>query len=88
MTISNRTGRTAAVIGALTALAITLAPAAQATSNPITCREGGAARVCQKQGHSSLNASPTSRAPMGSLFSSPWLPGYGKGHLPPLIALD
>ncbi|MCW1957678.1 MAG: hypothetical protein KIH64_003850 [Mycobacterium sp.] len=70
------------------AAAIATAPAAGASSNPSSCRESGGARVCQKQGHSSLHAKPTPRTPNGSLFSSPWLPGYGKGILPPLIALD
>ena len=79
----------APLVGALLAAAtIAVAAPAHATSNPITCREGGAAKVCQKQGHSSLHTSPTVRQPAGSLFSSPWLPGYGRGHLPPLLALD
>jgi hypothetical protein len=73
---------------AAAAAAIATAPAAGATSNPSNCRESGGARLCQKQGHSSLHAKPTPRNPNGSLFSSAWLPGYGKGILPPLIALD
>jgi hypothetical protein len=73
---------------AAAAAAIATAPAAGATSNPSNCRESGGARVCQKQGHSSLHAKPTPRNPNGTLFSSAWLPGYGKGILPPLIALD
>lgn len=44
--------------------------------------------MCQRPGHSALHAKPTPRNPNGSLFSSAWLPGYGRGHLPPLIALD
>lgn len=75
-----------AAIGA--AAAIATAPTAGATSNPSTCRESGAAKVCQKQGHSSLHAKPVPRGTSGQLFSSAWLPGYGRGHLPPLIALD
>lgn len=74
----------AAVMGAAT---IAFAAPAQASANPIQCREGAGARVCQKQGHSSLQSSPTVRAPGQGLFSSAWLPGYGRGHLPPLIAL-
>lgn len=68
--------------------AVALAPTAAATSNPVGCRESGAAKICQKQGHSSLHAKPTPRNPNGTLFSNAWLPGYGKGLLPPLIALD
>lgn len=76
------------IAAAATAAAIATAPAAAANANPSNCRESGGARVCQKQGHSSLHAKPTPRNPNGTLFSSPWLPGYGKGILPPLIALD
>ena len=76
----------AVVMTALAALAA--APSAGATSNPIGCRDNGAASVCQKQGHASLRAEPQVRTPSGSLFSSPWLPGYGRGQLPPLLALD
>lgn len=86
MTITTRC--IAPLIAALAAGTVALAPAAGATSNPVGCRESGSAKVCQKQGHTSLHAKPTPRSPMGSLFSSPWLPGYGKGMLPPLIALD
>lgn len=78
----------APLVAAAAAGSIALAPAASASENPASCRESGAARVCQKQGHSSLHAKPTPRNPNGTLFSSPWLPGYGKGILPPLIALD
>lgn len=78
----------APILAAAAAGAIALAPAAGATSNPTGCRESGAAKVCSKQGHSSLHAKPTPRTPNGSLFSSAWLPGYGRGHLPPMIALD
>jgi hypothetical protein len=77
----------APLFAALAAGAIALAPAAGATSNPVGCRESGAAKVCQKQGHSSLHAKPTPRNPNGTLNSSAWLPGYGKGILPPMIAL-
>jgi hypothetical protein len=69
------------------AAALALSPPAAASSNPVTCREA-AVTVCQKQGHASLRAEPVPRAPSGSLFGSAWLPGYGRGHLPPLIALD
>lgn len=70
------------------AAAVVLAAPAGASPNQINCRDTGAASVCQKQGHASLRAKPTVRQPMGSLFSNAWLPGYGRGHLPPLIALD
>lgn len=72
----------------MTAAAVTAAPSAAAVSNPIGCRDHGSATVCQKQGHATLRAKPEVRTPSGSLWSSPWLPGYGRGHLPPLLALD
>lgn len=75
------------VAAALGATAIALAAPAQGSANPIQCRGGSGATVCQKQGHSSLQSAPTVRAPGQGLFSSAWLPGYGRGHLPPLIAL-
>ena len=78
----------APLIAAAAACAVALAPAAAAAPNPVGCRESGGAKVCQKQGHTSLHAKPTPRNPNGTLFSSPWLPGYGKGILPPLLALD
>lgn len=74
----------APVVAALAAGSLALAAPAEA----VKCRDGGGARVCQKPGHSSMHAKPTPRTPNGSLFSSAWLPGYGRGHLPPLIALD
>ena len=70
------------------AAAVVLAVPAGASSNQVNCRDNGGAKVCEKQGHASLRAAPTVRQPMGSLFSNAWLPGYGRGHLPPLIALD
>lgn len=85
---------TLAAAAMLTGLAA-LAPPAGATtaplpanSNPINCRDAGTAKVCGKQGHSSLHAEPTIRMPQGQLFSNAWLPGYGRGHLPPILALD
>ena len=87
----------APLIAAAAAGSIVLAPAPAAaaaigplaaTSNPAGCREAGGARVCSKQGHASLHAKPTPRTPNGSLFGSAWRPGYGKGILPPMIALD
>ena len=80
--------RFAVSLAAAAAVAVALAPASAAVSNPVGCRESGGAKVCQKQGHSALHAKPVPRSPNGGLFSSPWLPGYGKGHLPPMIALD
>ncbi len=76
------------IAAAAAAAAIATAPAAGANANPSNCRESGGARVCQKQGHSSLHAKPTPRNPNGTLCSSPWRPGYGRGIRPPLIALD
>lgn len=78
----------ASSVPAIVAASIALAPVAGATSNPVGCRDSGAATVCQKQGHVSLQATPTVRTPSGTLGSSPWLPGYGRGMLPPLLALD
>ena len=76
-----------AVMATAVATALAMAPPAAASSNPITCRDGGVT-VCQKQGHASMRAEPVPRVPSGSLFGSAWLPGYGRGHLPPMIALD
>ena len=80
--------RMLAPVIAAAAAAVVLAPSAGATSNGVTCREAGSARICQKPGHASLHTSPTVRTPSGSLFGSAWLPGYGRGQLPPMIALD
>jgi len=74
-------------VAAVVAAALTLAAPAGASANPVTCREGAGSRVCHKQGHSALQATPTLRAPGQGLFSPGWLPGYGRGHLPPLLAL-
>lgn len=79
---------TALITGALLAAVIAPAAPAHGSANPIQCRDGGAAKVCQKQGHAALHSSPTVRAPSQGLFSPGWLPGYGRGHLPPLLALD
>ena len=73
---------------AAAAAAIALAPPAGASANPINCNDRGTAKVCNKQGHAALHAEPTVRMPQGQLFSNAWLPGYGRGHLPPLLALD
>ncbi len=78
----------AALVAPLLASAVAFAPAAAANSNEIRCLDSGTTKVCGKQGHNSLHAKPTPRTPSGSLFSSPWLPGYGRGHLPPILALD
>lgn len=69
---------------AVATASIALAPVAGATSNEVGCRQTGSATVCQKQGHASLQAKPTVRTPVGSA----WLPGYGRGLLPPLLAFD
>ena len=82
------TARVVAPLIAATVAALTLVPTAHASSNPITCQQGGAVKLCQKPGHASLHTSPTVRTPSGSLFGSAWLPGYGRGQLPPMIALD
>ena len=77
----------AALLAAVgTAAALLMAPAAAAST--VSCRDGGGARVCQKPGHTSLHAKPTTRAHSGALMGRAWLPGYGYGHLPPMIALD
>ncbi len=68
-------------------LSLALSPAANAASNPVNCRDIGGARVCQKQGHSSLHSIPTVRAPAAGLWSPAWMPGFGRGPLPPMIAL-
>lgn len=80
--------RSAVVAGVVAALAIALAPTAHAGSNDVSCHQRGGAKVCQKQGHASLHTAPKVRPNPNGLMGSAWLPGYGKGHLPPLIALD
>ena len=72
----------------LAAAALAASPAAGAASNPVNCRDSGATQVCHKQGHTSLRAEPTITGPAGGLFSSPWLPGYGRGQMPPMLAMD
>lgn len=79
-----RNALSAVVIAA--GLALAAAPAASASET--TCRTTGGSTMCQKPGHSSLHAKPTVRGTNGSLFGSAWLPGYGRGQLPPLLALD
>lgn len=69
------------------AAAIAAAPAAGASSDT-GCRQSGTSTLCQKPGHSSMYAKPQLTTPSGGLFGSPWLPGYGQGLLPPLLALD
>lgn len=83
------------LVAAISAVAVPIAhaPSAHAltsdvASTAIGCRDSGGAKVCQKPGHASLHTSPTVRAPSGGLMGSAWLPGYGRGHLPPLIAMD
>ena len=66
--------------------ALATAPAAGASE--ATCRQGGGSTMCQKPGHASLYAEPQTRTKAGGLFGSAWLPGYGRGQLPPLLALD
>ena len=44
------------------AVALMTAPTADATSNQATCQQRGGARICQKQGHSSLQAEPRVRS--------------------------
>ncbi|MCB0932886.1 MAG: hypothetical protein KDB71_13450 [Mycobacterium sp.] len=70
------------------ALAMAAVPTAHASSDSATCRDSGAAQICQRPGHTSLRTSPVVPNPVGSVFGSAWLPGYGRGQLPPLIALD
>jgi hypothetical protein len=90
MTIRTSTSRSKSlflapfVAAAATAVAIIAAP----TASAVQCRDSGGAKICQRPGHASLHAKPTPRNPNGSLFSNAWLPGYGRGHLPPLLALD
>lgn len=66
--------------------ALVAAPVASASD--ATCRKNGGSTMCQKPGHTSLYTEPKVRTTPGSLFGSAWLPGYGRGQLPPLLALD
>ena len=70
------------------AAAIALAPAANAGPNAANCRQSGGSTSCQKDGHFSMHTKPQVRTPNGGLTGSAWLPGYGRGILPPLLALD
>lgn len=74
-----------AIVAVTAATALLLAPAAGAASD---CRNNGGSTMCQRPGHSSLHTAPAQRTPAGGLFGSAWLPGYGRGQLPPLLALD
>ena len=65
-----------------------LAAAPTAGASDATCRQNGGSTMCQKPGHTSLYTEPNVRTTTGSLFGSAWLPGYGRGQLPPLLALD
>lgn len=84
-----------ATCGPIVAAVVGFAPSAAAmsdlsiptTSNPTSCREAGGARMCGRQGHTSLHAEPTVRAPQG-MFGAAWLPGFGRGNVPPLFAFD
>ncbi|MGI9126313.1 MAG: hypothetical protein ACR2JM_16435 [Mycobacterium sp.] len=57
------TRRSLAALIAAAAVAVAGAPVAGASSNSVGCRESGGARVCQKQGHTSLHTKPTVRNP-------------------------
>lgn len=70
------------------AVGAALAAAPVASASETTCRQNGGSTMCQKTGHSSLYAEPQTRTPTGGLLGSAWLPGYGRGQLPPLLALD
>ena len=76
------------VSAAAIAIGAALAAAPAANASEPTCRQNGGSTMCQNPGHSSLYAEPNVRTPSGSLFGSAWLPGYGRGQLPPLLALD
>lgn len=65
-----------------------LAAAPLAGASDATCRQNGGSTMCQRPGHTSLHTEPNVRTTNGSLFGSAWLPGYGRGQLPPLLALD
>ena len=69
------------------ALAMAAVPTAHASSDSATCRDSGAAQICQRQGHTSLRTSP--------VVPNRWDRCSGRrgcrirrGQLPPLIALD
>lgn len=68
--------------GAVAAVAIALAPAAAASGNTKECDTRGAASVCQKKGHASINASPEATR----VGNTAW--PFGTGPMPPMWAFD
>ena len=62
------------VVAGAAAMAIAVAPAAQAANNMADCRDKGGASVCQRQGHSSIHVSPP---PRGNQFQF----GFGQMSL-------
>lgn len=73
---------TSAIIAGAATGAIALAPVAAAESNNLDCVDKGTATVCQKNGHSSINVSPGTKA--GGNAYNP----FGAGPMPPIWALD
>ena len=45
------------------ALAVSLAPSAGASPNPMDCMDKGGATMCQKQGHARIHATPPVMSP-------------------------
>jgi hypothetical protein len=68
------------------AVAIGTAPAAHASA--AQCSERGAAKLCQRPGHSSLYSEPRVSFPSGALFGGAWMPGFGMNSGPALMAVD
>ncbi|AKK28565.1 hypothetical protein [Mycobacterium sp. EPa45] len=48
------------------ALAVSLAPSAGATPNPVDCLDKGGATMCQKNGHARIHATPPATSPQQS----------------------
>lgn len=73
---------TIATAGAALAAAIAFAPAA-AAENTMNCQSGSMSSVCQKDGHSSIVATPGNTRASGVGY---W--PFGAGPVPPIWAMD
>lgn len=71
-----------ATAGAAAAAAIAFAPAA-AAENSLDCQSGSMSSVCQKDGHSSIVATPGNTRAGGAGY---W--PFGAGPVPPIWAMD
>ena len=71
-------------VAGVAAAALAFAPVAAADSNSKECTTRGAASICQKTGHASINASPEATQ-TGNTAAWPF---GGSGQMPPPWAFD